>query len=351
MNQLTSDAALAPVFDESISLTLDEREILEPCSGLAPYWSGAGGLLFSGDCMSILPKLRGASVDTIFADPPFNLGKLYGRNSNDDLAEEKYIDWCEQWLSECIRILKPGGSLFLYNLPKWNILLGAFLSKHLTFRHWIAVEHKSSLPIDGRLYPAHYSLLYYSKGKPKTFSRIRTPILTCRHCGGEIRDYGGHRQAMNPNGVNLMDIGTDIPPVRHGKFKSTKRSANALSTKVLDRVVEMTTAPGDIVLDPFGGSGTTFAVAANKGRRWVGIDIDFAEVIVERLTEGAILPHKNSDFVEGRSSGGIESNERLRCSGAGDSTPRIRGGVRGTSDDPQPSPNRSSQTKKRQRRS
>jgi site-specific DNA-methyltransferase (adenine-specific) len=225
--------------------------------------------------------------------------------------------------------------LFLYNLPKWNIPLGAFLSRHLTFRHWIAIEHKSSLPIDGRLYPAHYSLLYHTKGKPKTFARIRTPILKCRHCAGEIRDCGGHRHAMNPNGVNLMDIRSDIPPVRHGKFKSAKRPANALSTKVLDRVVEMTTTPGEIVLDPFGDSGTTFAVASDKGRRWTGIEIDFADVIVERLTEGAIMPHKSSDLVEERLSGAVKGGERLRCRRACDQEARAGSGLCGIDADPQ----------------
>ena len=156
-----------------------------------------------------------------------------------------------------MRVLKPGGSLFLYNLPKWNVLLGAFLSEQgLDFRHWIAVEISACLPIPGRLHPSHYSLLYYSKGKPKTFYRIRTPIMLCRHCGGEVKDYGGHRGAMNPKGVTLKDVWSDIPPVRHWKFKSKNRRANALSTKILDRVIDMSTGqPGDLVLDPFGGSG------------------------------------------------------------------------------------------------
>ena len=71
-----------------------------------------------------------------------------------------------------------------------------------------------------------------------------------------MKDYGGHRSAMNPNGVTLKDVWTDIPPVRHWKFKSKNRRANALSTKILDRVIDMSTDPGDLVIDPFGGSGT-----------------------------------------------------------------------------------------------
>jgi site-specific DNA-methyltransferase (adenine-specific) len=168
----------------------------------------------------------------------------------------------------------------------------------MEFRHWIAIEISSSLPIPKRLHPSHYSLLYYTKGKPKTFRRIRTPIQKCRHCGGEVKDYGGHRDAMNPKGVNLKDVWTDIPPVRHWKFKSKNRKANALSTKLLDRVIEMTTLEGDLVLDPFGGSGTTFAVCERKHRHWVGIEIDFAEDIADRLKSDDIKAHQNDDYVE-----------------------------------------------------
>lgn len=103
---------------------------------------------------------------------------------------------------------------------------------------------------------------------------------------------------MNPNGVTLKDVWTDIPPVRHWKFKSKQRRANALSTKVLDRVVEMSTAPGDIVLDPFGGSGTTYVVCERKRRHWIGVELDFADDIVTRLESGEIRSHWNGDFVE-----------------------------------------------------
>ncbi len=264
-----------------------------------PFHVSPLGALYAADCMKILPLLKNEIVDTIFADPPFNVGKQYGKNTDDNLPDGHYVTWCKEWLSECVRVLKPGGSLFLYNLPKWNVLLGAFLAERgLEFRHWIAIEISACLPIPGRLHPSHYSLLYYSKGKPKTFYRIRTPILKCRHCGGEVKDYGGHRDAMNPNGVTLKDVWTDIPPVRHWKFKSKNRRANALSTKILDRVIDMSSEPGDLVVDPFGGSGTTYVVCESKHRHWIGTEIDFAEDIVSRLESDVIHAHKNSDFVQ-----------------------------------------------------
>ncbi|MDB9517729.1 site-specific DNA-methyltransferase [Roseofilum reptotaenium CS-1145] len=203
-------------------------------------------------------------------------------------------------MEQCCRVLKPGGSFFVYNLSKWNIILGNTLMQNgLDFRHWISVNVKSSMPIPGRLYPSHYSLLYYSKGKPNVFRKIRTPIETCRHCGKEIKDYGGHRKLINPLGVNLTDLWNDIPPVRHWKFKSPKRKTNQLSTKLLERVIQISSLPGNLIIDPFGGSGTTYAVCEVTGRNWIGMEIENCDVIIERLTEHNLCYHENNDYVEG----------------------------------------------------
>lgn len=279
---------------------LDPFPVADFVAAAQPCYVNARGALFSGDCLEVMPQVRSECVDTVFADPPFNLDKKYGSRSNDNLPEAEYVEWCKAWLGECIRVLKPGGALFVYNLPKWNIVLGAHLMQSgMTFRHDIAIDIKSTLPIAGRLYPSHYSLLYFTKGKPKTFRKVRTPIDVCRHCGGEVKDYGGHRHAMHPNGANLRDVWTDIPPVRHSKFQVSGRKANALSTKLLDRVIEISTAEGELVLDPFGGSGTTFAVAEKKNRRWIGIELDFAEEIARRMSNDDVAHHRNDDHIEG----------------------------------------------------
>lgn len=184
------------------------------------------GKLYNADCLKVLATIEDESVDTVFADPPFNLKKVYDEGINDSLSTTQYIEWCYKWIEECIRILKPGGSLFIYNIPKWTIVFSEFLNKRMTLRSWIAVDMKFSLPISGRLYPAHYGLLYYVKGeKPNTFNNQRIPLMTCRHCGGEIKDYGGYKNKMNPKGVNVSDVWTDIYPVRH---KSQKKIGSEL---------------------------------------------------------------------------------------------------------------------------
>jgi len=87
---------------------------------------------------------------------------------------------------------------------------------------------------------------------------------------------------MNPDGVNLTDVWLDIPPVRHKKYK--KRSgSNELSVKLMDRIIEMASDEGDLVFDPFGGSGTTYAVAEIKKRKWLGVEIGPVDDILNRF--------------------------------------------------------------------
>lgn len=253
-----------------------------PPKKVEPIFQTELGKLYNSDCLDLLRSLPDDSVDCIFADPPFNLGKDYGSRVNDKLEKYEYLGWCYAWLEECCRVLKPKGSLFVYNLPKWNTHIASFLDRFLTFRHWITVDIKFTLPIPKRLYPSHYSLLYFVKGPlPKTFHPPRLPMETCRHCGGEIKDYGGYKDKMNPYGINLADVWSDIPPVRHAKFKT--RGANELSMKLLDRVIDIATDGGDLILDPFGGSGTTFIVSEIKGRKWVGSEIGDCKPILDRF--------------------------------------------------------------------
>lgn len=249
---------------------------------LEPVFNTDLGSLYHGDCMELMKQMPDNSVDLIFADPPFNLGKLYGEHFNDKTSPAEYLAWSEEWITEGCRLLAPGGAFFLYNIPKWNIHnANVFENLGMTFRHWITVDMKAGLPIQGKLYPSHYSLLYFTKGKPRTFTRPRLPISVCRHCGKDIKDYGGHRSKLHPDGINLSDVWNDISPVRHSKTKN--RGANELSEKLLERVLDIASDEGDHIFDPFGGAGTTYAVAERMNRHWLGIELGDVEPIINRL--------------------------------------------------------------------
>ncbi|WP_181347378.1 site-specific DNA-methyltransferase [Thalassobacillus sp. CUG 92003] len=253
-------------------------------SAFQPKFETKLGKLYQEDSLELIKSLPKQSVDLIFADPPFNLDKNYESKMNDKLSKEEYKKWTEEWILGCIDLLKEGGAFFLWNLPSWNTYSAEVLSKYLNFRHWIAVDIKYSLPIANRLYPAHYSLLYYVKGeKPNTFKQERIPLEICKKCGADIKDYGGYKNKLNPKGLSLPDVWKDVSPVRHKKYKT--RDSNQLPVNLLERVISMSSKEGDTVFDPFGGSGTSYIVSEILNRNWIGGEIGPIDSIKERFKD------------------------------------------------------------------
>jgi site-specific DNA-methyltransferase (adenine-specific) len=246
------------------------------------------GVLFHADCLDLLSHIKSESVHCVFADPPFNLGKQYNNGFRDRWSEKEYFAWCERWLDECMRVLAPGGALFVYALPRLAYHFAAYLDDALEFRHWVALSMKGTFPRGQRLYPAHYALLYFTKGAPRVFNKVRLPIPICRHCGGDLKDYGGHRKYLNPKGLNLTDFWEDTSPNRHRRSKA-RPGVNELKPLIPARAIEISTTPGDIVLDPFGGGGSTYQEAQSCGRYWIGSEIGDCAPIELRFLEFAPL--------------------------------------------------------------
>jgi site-specific DNA-methyltransferase (adenine-specific) len=253
-------------------------------STMKPFLTTLHGVLYQTDCLELLGRLRSETVDCVFADPPFNLGKDYKNGFDDRLGEARYFEWCRNWIEACTRVLKPGGAFFLYATPELAIRFANIMNECLNFRHWIALTMKGTYSRGKKLYPAHYALLYYTRGEPKTFNRLRLPIPTCRHCGGEIPDYGGHRDKLNPAGLNLTDFWDDTSPNRHAKFK-VRPGVNELKLMIPERAILIATNPEELVLDPFGGGGSTFQACERHARHWIGTELHDCHHIQTRLEE------------------------------------------------------------------
>jgi len=244
-----------------------------------------------GDCVEIMSKIEDNSVDMCFADPPFNLEKKYS-SYKDQKPSEQYLDWCKNWLSELVRITKPTGSIFVHNIPKWLTYFAGILNDIAYFRHWIAWEAMSN-PLGKTLLPAHYGILFYTK-QPDGFKfyEIRAPHKRCRICNSFEKDYGGKKDQMHPFGALVSDVWTDIHRIRH----SVRRDEHPcqLPVPLLERIVLMSTDPGDVILDPFLGTGTTAISAKKLGRHFVGVDIDpeYAKIAMEKIEKVAVTMYR-----------------------------------------------------------
>ena len=236
-----------------------------------------------GDCLEVMRKIPDNSVDVTFADPPFNLKKKY--NTYYDKHEgQEYLSWCQDWLNEMVRITKPTGSIFVHNIPKWLIYFGSYLNEIAIFRHWIAWNAMGP-PLGKTLLPNHYGILYYVKSEEFKFYDIRMLHKRCRKCHYILQDYGGKKGQMHQFGPLASDVWSDIHRIRH----KTRRDEHPcqLPVHLLERLLLMSSDEGDIVLDPFIGTGTTAIAAKKLGRKFVGIDIDPKYVeIANRKLEG-----------------------------------------------------------------
>lgn len=232
---------------------------------------GAAGLLAQADALEFARTLRDSIADIVFIDPPFNLGKDYGIASRLEDSESDVYEWYMRVLiRQLSRVLLPGGALFLYHLPYWASRLSPYLQEGLEFRHWIAISMKNGFARGKRLYPAHYALLYYTKGAPGHFQRPRLKPQLCRHCGKLVKDYGGYKHIIDEKGLNLSDFWEDISPVRHESKK--QRTANQLPRIITDRVIAIAGCDNGLIIDPFIGTGTTFASASAAKMRLVAND-------------------------------------------------------------------------------
>ncbi len=268
-----------------------------------------------GDCIATMNSWPEASLDLLFADPPYNIGFTYD-TYHDRLDDDDYVAWTRDWITAGARLLKPSGSMYVligdeYAAETRLILKDLEKAGRLCFRNWIVWHYTFGQNCKIKFNRSH-AHLFYCVGSaalekwqvadpPFTFNRQAIAVPSARQTtyadaranpSGKLPDDTWY---LRPQNAEADDVFRYFAPDEDtwylsrlcGTFKERVGWHNCqLPEALLERIIKLSSNEGHVVFDPFSGSGTTLAVAARLGRHYLGCELseDYARKAMERIT-------------------------------------------------------------------
>ena len=259
-----------------------------------PFFKTRFGSLHNLDVLKFLRCIDNESVDLIFADPPYNIKKAEWDSFQ---SQKQYVEWSLLWIKEAHRILKPNGTLYICGFSE--ILADIKWAANYLFKgcKWLVWYYRNKANLGNDWGRSHKSLLHLRKSKQFIFNidDVRIPynahtLKYPKRPQAKTSQYSNGRQKSyiwepHPNGAKPKDV-FEIPTLSNGSWEKTLHETQK-PVELVKKCVLVSSNPGSIVVDPFGGSGTTFAVAEAFDREWLGNELnrEYCEIIKERLLD------------------------------------------------------------------
>ncbi|OHA15099.1 MAG: modification methylase [Candidatus Taylorbacteria bacterium RIFCSPLOWO2_02_FULL_43_11] len=266
-----------------------------------PYFETDDCLLYAGDCLELMKKVDSSLVDLTVTSPPYNIGKEY----EEPMPLENYLDWCKDWISEIHRVTKNQGAFWLnigyLEIPEKGkaVPIPYLLWDKTPFYFIQEVIWNYGAGVAGRKFfsPRNEKLLWYVKDQENYVFNL-----------DDIRDknvkYPNQKKngklKCNPLGKNPTDV-WQIPKVTSGANRSSKERMPhpaQFPIALIDRIVKASSNTDEVVLDPFLGSGTSAIVALSNKRKFIGFEINekYCDLAVERIKQYKNSPQPVSLF-------------------------------------------------------
>jgi adenine-specific DNA-methyltransferase len=280
--------------------------------------------VYVGDCREIIPRVpecAAGAVDLVFADPPFNWSRKYDE-WNDRLPREEYLEFTGAWLDRCVDALAPHGSIWV-NIPDDTAaeIVMHLKGRGLTMVNWCVWHYRFGQNTMNRFINSKVHALYFCRD-PENRRWNPDPVLEPSDRATTYFDPRTHAKKAGVNGLRMpMDVW-------YGKFwgriqgNNKERRANhdnQIPEVYMERVIRACSHEGDLVLDPFLGSGTTGLIARELGRRSIGVEYSKANAssALERIEAGPCrverdrpTVHQTAIFAPRRRSAGAREGER-----------------------------------------
>lgn len=260
-----------------------------------------------GDCLRTLRLMKSGCADLIFADPPYNLGKDFGNDSDKWDSAAEYVEWCKAWIDECMRVLKDSGTAYLMSATQYMPYLDIYVSEKYHVLCRIVWAYDSSGVQSKKMFGSLYEpILMANKSAKAPFTFNQQAILVEAKTGAtrKLMDY----RKDPPQPYHTTKVPGNVwtfPRVRY-KMEEYENHPAQKPESLLERMILASSNPGDLVLDPFAGSFTAPAVAVRLGRAAVGIELNEAYFEIGVRRTGIAERYKGKVLVK----------EKLRKTGA-----------------------------------
>jgi site-specific DNA-methyltransferase (adenine-specific) len=242
------------------------------------------------DCEEALAELPAGCCELIIADPPYNLNKDFGVWKESE-HKHRWLRWCKAWLRQCERILKPGGSIFVYGIHHHLCWLQCYLYElNLVYRRQIIWFYENGFSGYTKSLSAEYEpLLWFSKGKSYTYHPIREPYKSTERLKHRITK-NGKEWKPNPDGRLAGDVWR-FPTLAGRRFQNEKvEHPTQKPMSISNRIVRHFSNDGNLVIVPFAGSGSECVAAKNAHRHFIGFEVNgvYAKIANARLMSGNV---------------------------------------------------------------
>jgi len=227
-----------------------------------------GYMAVLGNSISIMKKMKSGSIDLIFADPPYNLGKEFERK----LQKKQYIKWCKKWIDECMRLLKDTGSFYFMAATQFMPYLDSYVDRKYDVLSRIVWYYDSSGVQAKKMFGSMYEpILLLVKDKKKYIFNSEDVKVEAKT--GSIRKLIDYRKTPPQpyNGKKVMGNVWRINRVRY-RMSEYESHPTQKPERLMEIIIKASSNKNDIILDPFAGSFTTCAVAKRLSRNCIGIE-------------------------------------------------------------------------------
>lgn len=263
-----------------------------------------------GDAFEILPRSGNQRFDLLFADPPYNLTKSFGQETFRELTSDDYEAWLDSWLSLCVPLLKPTASIYICGDWRSSAAIQRVGSKYFKLQNRITWEREKGRGAKANWKNSAEDIWFFTVSDEFTFNlgavKLRRKVLAPYKENGKPKDWKSD-EAGNYRDTHPSNIWTDITVPFWSMPENTDHPTQK-PEKLLAKIILASTNPGDLILDPFAGSGTTAVAAKKLGRDFVVIeaDEDYCLIAAKRLSiveeDGSIQGFSDGVFWE-RNSG------------------------------------------------